>query len=80
MRSSQYLHRDKGELLFYKPSVSPGVCTALLKKINITNYGLIFGFVSELDKSIPVSVLSMCCIHVFVDRLLNMKSVLQAEN
>jgi hypothetical protein len=49
-----------------------------LSKRNIMNYILIFGFASELDKSIHVSVLSVWCIHMFVDGLLNVKRVLQS--
>jgi hypothetical protein len=65
--------------MYINPLCRQPCAQLLLSKINIMNYSLIFGFYSELDKLIPVSTLSMWCINMFVDRLLNVKSVLLSE-
>jgi hypothetical protein len=91
MLDFQYRHRDnscyliiflKCYILIYMNPVFRQPCAKLfLSKRNTMNYSLIFGFDSELDKPIPVSVLSMWWIYIymFVGRLLNVKSVRQSE-
>ena len=72
MRSFQYRHKGEKKRL---PCWLLYVLYLNVHKssISIMNSSKILGFFSELDKPIHVNVISMWCIHMFVDRLLNVK-------
>jgi hypothetical protein len=57
----------------------PPADAQFLTKRKSNELQLIFGFNSKLSKPIFVSALSMCCIHYFVGRRVNYRSVLHAE-